>query len=149
MINSSSKDILSVFKGILVDTHYSYSQNNDEIFELQYDILKHGMVFDERLYKFYSLDDLSVLASDANALYGFDAVKMNSTFWKRFSDVESRSELEFRLHQLIHYISTYGRGIVGQETSVLGGYEPESLKNIDLNIKHELVYIAAYTPAEI
>lgn len=68
MINSSSKDILSVFKGILVDTHYSYSQNNDEIFELQYDILKHGIVFDERLYKFYSLDDLSVLASDANAL---------------------------------------------------------------------------------
>lgn len=149
MINSSSKDILSVFKGILVDTHYSYSQNNDEIFELQYDILKHGMVFDERLYKFYSLDDLSVLASDANALYGFDAVKMNSTFWKRFSDVESRSELELRLHQLVHYISTYGRGIVGQEINVSSGYEPESLKNIDLNIRHELVYIAAYTPAEI
>lgn len=149
MINSSSKDILSVFKGILVDTHYSYSQNNDEIFELQYDILKHGIVFDERLYKFYSLDDLSVLASDANALYGFDAVKMNSTFWKRFSDVESRSELELRLHQLVHYISTYGRGIVGQEINVSSGYEPESLKNIDLNIRHELVYIAAYTPAEI
>lgn len=149
MINSSSKDILSVFKGILVDTHYSYSQNNDEIFELQYDILKHGIVFDERLYKFYSLDDLSVLASDANALYGFDAAKMNSTFWKRFSDVESRSELELRLHQLVHYISTYGRGIVGQEINVSSGYEPESLKNIDLNIRHELVYIAAYTPAEI
>lgn len=149
MINSSSKDILSVFKGILVDTHYNYSQNNDEIFELQYDILKHGMVFDERLYKFYSLDDLSVLASDANALYGFDAAKMNSTFWKRFSDVESRSELELRLHQLVHYISTYGRGIVGQEINVSSGYEPESLKNIDLNIRHELVYIAAYTPAEI
>lgn len=74
---------------------------------------------------------------------------MNSTFWKRFSDVESRSELELRLHQLVHYISTYGRGIVGQEINVSSGYEPESLKNIDLNIRHELVYIAAYTPAEI
>lgn len=148
MINSS-KDTLSVFKGILIDNHYSYSKDSIEINKLQYDLLKHGIVFDEKIFEFYSLSDLNLLATHAIALYGFDAVKMNSTFWKRFSDVESRSELELRLHQLVHYISTYGRGIVGQEINVSSGYEPESLKNIDLNIRHELVYIAAYTPAEI
>lgn len=149
MINSSSKDILSVFKGVLVDNRYSYNQDANEIARMQYELLKHGIVFDEKLFELYSLSDLSLLAGYANELYGFDVTKMNSTFWKNFSDVESMSELDLRLHQLIHYISTYGRGIVGQETSALSGYEPESLKNVDLNIKHELVYIAAYTPAEI
>lgn len=150
MINSASKDILSTFKGVLVDNHYSYSKDFNEIDRLQYDLLKHGIVFDEKLFEVYSLSDLSLLANYANELYGFDPAKMNSTFWKRFSDVESKSELELRLHQLVHYISTYGRGIVGQETGSLNQqYEPEFLNHIDLEIKHELVYIAAYTSAEI
>lgn len=150
MINSASKDILSTFKGVLIDNHYSYSKDFNENDRLQYNLLKHGIVFDEKLFEFCSTSDLSLLASDANELYGFDATKMNSTFWKRFSDVESKSELELRLHQLVHYISTYGRGIVGQKTGSLNQqYEPEFLNHIDLEIKHELVYIAAYTPAEI
>ena len=51
MINSS-KDTLSVFKGILIDNHYSYSKDSIEINKLQYDLLKHGIVFDEKYLSF-------------------------------------------------------------------------------------------------
>lgn len=147
-MNSSTKDILSVFKGVLVDTNSNSNQDSLSINDVQLNLLKHGIVFDECVYGHYTTVELNNLAQEAIDLYGFNAQKMNSTFWKRFSDVESRSEGKLHLHQLIHYISTYGRGIVGQETDSLA-YEPEYLKSIDVDIKHELVYIAAYTHAEI
>lgn len=37
----------------------------------------------------------------------------NSTFYKDWSDVERRSELELRINQLIHYLSTYGTDYQG------------------------------------
>lgn len=136
--------ILKLFKGIYIKTllPINDSNNNDSNFNIKENLLKHGIVFDPRIYRVFSTDTLKFLADKAIELYGANAEKLNSTFYKRFSDVATMSEYELRLDQLIHYLSTYGRGIVGQD-GTSGSYEPEYLKDVNFDVRHELVYIEA------
>lgn len=140
--------ILKLFKGIYIDylpsRNFDNIENDQQIWITKERLLKHGIVFDPNIYRAFSnkSDKLFGLAEKAIDLYGANAEKLNSTFYKRFSDVENSSEWRLRFDQLIHYLTTYGRDIVGQD-GTSGSYEPEYLKNINFDVTHELVYIEA------
>ena len=140
--------ILKLFKGIYIDylpaRNFDNIENDQQIWITKERLLKHGIVFDPNIYRAFSnkSDKLFGLAEKAINLYGANAEKINSTFYKRFSDVENSSEWRLRFDQLIHYLTTYGRGIVGQD-GTSGSYEPEYLKNVNFDVTHELVYIEA------
>ena len=140
--------ILKLFKGIYIDylpaRNFDNIENDQQIWITKERLLKHGIVFDPNIYRAFSnkSDKLFGLAEKAIDLYGANAEKLNSTFYKRFSDVENSSEWRLRFDQLIHYLTTYGRGIVGQD-GTSGSYEPEYLKNVNFDVTHELVYIEA------
>lgn len=138
--------ILKLFKGVYIDdipvTNSDVSSTEPYIWRIEDNLLQHGIVFDPKIYSVFTVSTLLTLSSKAISLYGTNAEKLNSTFYKRFSDVENRSELELRLDQLVHYLSTYGRGIVGEEDTS-GQYEPEYLKTVNFDVRHELVYIEA------
>lgn len=140
--------ILKLFKGIYIDylpaRNFDNIENDQQIWITKERLLKHGIVFDPNIYRAFSnkSDKLFGLAEKAIDLYGANAEKLNSTFYKRFFDVENSSEWRLRFDQLIHYLTTYGRGIVGQD-GTSGSYEPEYLKNVNFDVTHELVYIEA------
>lgn len=114
--------------------------------EAQLTAIAHGVVFDPEVFVGRSLPESKSLISSAVEEYGVDMAKVNSTFYKRFSDVENRSELQLRMDQLAHYMSTYGRGIDRED---IVGYEPEYLKEINIDVKHDLTYIDALSAEEI
>ena len=114
--------------------------------EAQLTAIAHGVVFDPEVFVGRSLLECKSLIYAAVDEYGVDMEKVNSTFYKRFSDVENRSELQLRMDQLAHYMSTYGRGI-GRNDIV--GYEPEYLKELDIDVEHDLTYIEALSAEEI
>lgn len=50
-----------------------------------------------------------------NAVFGKDAVQFNNTFYQDFRTVRDMTNLERVLDQIMHYMSTYGREMVGLE----------------------------------
>lgn len=114
--------------------------------EAQLMALSKGVVFDPEAFVGRSLSESGAIVHYAADEYGVDMAKVNSTFYKRFSDVENRSELQLRMDQLAHYMSTYGRGI-GRSDIV--GYEPEYLKELNIDVEHDLTYIEALPVEEI
>lgn len=114
--------------------------------EAQLTAIAHGVVFDPEVFVGRSLLECKSLIYAAVDEYGVDMEKANSTFYKRFGDVENRSELQLRIDQLAHYMSTYGRGI---DRSDIVGYEPEYLKGLDIDVEHDLTYIESLSIEEI
>lgn len=108
--------------------------------------IQHGVLFNIQCFGGKSREDIQNIVNHAISEYGVNKDKVNSTFYKRFSDVESRSELQLRFDQLAHYMSTYGQGYVGTEGHI---YEPEFLKDVDMDVKHQLVYIDVITKDEL
>lgn len=108
--------------------------------------IQHGVLFNIQCFGGKSREDIQNIVNHAISEYGVNKDKVNSTFYKRFSDVESRSELQLRFEQLAHYMSTYGQGYVGTEGHI---YEPEFLKDVDMDVKHQLVYIDVITKDEL
>lgn len=108
--------------------------------------IQHGVLFNIQCFGGKSREDIQTIVNHAISEYGVNKDKVNSTFYKRFSDVESRSELQLRFDQLAHYMSTYGQGYVGTEGHI---YEPEFLKDVDMDVKHQLVYIDVITKDEL
>lgn len=114
--------------------------------EAQLMALSKGVVFDPEAFVGRSLSESGAIVHYAADEYGVDMAKVNSTFYKRFSDVENRSELQLRMDQLAHYMSTYGRGI---DRSDIAGYEPEYLKELNIDVEHDLTYVEALPVKEI
>lgn len=114
--------------------------------EAQLMALSKGVVFDPEAFVGRSLSESGAIVHYAADEYGVDMAKVNSTFYKRFSDVENRSELQLRMDQLAHYMSTYGRGICRSD---IAGYEPEYLKELNIDVEHDLTYIEALPVEEI
>lgn len=138
------KAIIEEFKSVYVnqsDTTKLESALNG----MQYAIQR-GVLFNIECFKGKSNTEIQGIVEAAVNEYGVNKNKVNSTFYKRFSDVENRSELELRFDQLVHYMSTYGQGYTNTEGQI---YEPEFLKDIDMDINHQLVYIDAITKDEL
>ena len=140
------KDILKLFKSVVVKHKARTTEKEYD----ESDLIKQGILIDPIIFDNLSLAEAKEITDDAISLFGANSTKLNSTFWKKFSDVASMSELELRMHQLLHYMSTYGRGIVGNEsTTGLQAYEPDFLKDANIDVQHELVYISAITNDEL
>lgn len=140
------KDILKLFKSVVVKHKARTTEKEYD----ESDLIKQGILIDPIIFDNLSSAEAKEITDDAISLFGANSTKLNSTFWKKFSDVASMSELELRIHQLLHYMSTYGRGIVGNEsTTGLQAYEPDFLKDANIDVQHELVYISAITNDEL
>lgn len=140
------KDILKLFKSVVVKHKARTTEKEYD----ESDLIKQGILIDPIIFDNLSSTEAEKITDDAISLFGANSTKLNSTFWKNFSDVASMSELELRMHQLLHYMSTYGRGIVGNEsTTGLQAYEPDFLKDANIDVQHELVYISAITNDEL
>lgn len=140
------KDILKLFKSVVVK--HKARTTEKEYDEL--DLIRQGILIDPIIFDNLSSAEAKEITDDAISLFGANSTKLNSTFWKKFSDVANMSELELRTHQLLHYMSTYGIGAVGDEsTTGLQAYEPNFLKDTNIDVQHELVYISAITIDEL
>ena len=140
------KDILKLFKSVVIKHKARTTEKEYD----ESDLIKQGILIDPIIFDNLSSTEAEKITDDAISLFGANSTKLNSTFWKKFSDVASMSELELRMHQLLHYMSTYGRGIVGNElTTGLQAYEPDFLKDANIDVQHELVYISAITNDEL
>lgn len=140
------KDILKLFKSVVVKHKARTTEKEYD----ESDLIKQGILIDPIIFDNLSSAEAKEITDDAISLFGANSTKLNSTFWKKFSDVASMSELELRMHQLLHYMSTYGRSIVGNEsTTGLQAYEPDFLKDANIDVQHELVYISAITNDEL
>lgn len=138
-----SEITLRLFKAVEITKDNS---NHDTSSIIALDALSHGVVIDPNIAKHMDVVPYHEVVEKAIKQYGVDPVKLNSTFYKRFSDVEDSDELTLRLEQLAHYCSTYGRGYEGTEGNI---YEPEVLHNLDFDVKANLVYIRAITHKEL
>lgn len=135
---------IKLFKAVLLK-----NGNNKDTYGMESSrltALSQGVVFDPETFVGRSLSESRAIIYIAIDEYGVDMAKVNSTFYKRFSDVENRSELQLRIDQLAHYMSTYGRGI---DRSDIVGYEPEYLKDLNIDVEHDLTYIEALSIEEI
>ena len=140
------KDILKLFNSVVVKHKARTTEKEYD----ESDLIKQGILIDPIIFDNLSSTEAEKITDDAISLFGANSTKLNSTFWKKFSDVASMSELELRIHQLLHYMSTYDRGIVGNEsTTGLQAYEPDFLKDANIDVQHELVYISAITNDEL
>lgn len=140
------KDILKLFKSVVVKHKARTTEKEYD----ESDLIKQGILIDPIIFDNLSSAEAEKITDDAISLFGVNSTKLSSTFWKKFSDVASMSELELRIHQLLHYMSTYGRGVVGNEsTTGLQAYEPDFLKDTNIDVQHELVYISAITNDEL
>lgn len=139
-----NKATIKLFKAVVLKNGKQPSL--ETVREYRIEAIKHGVVIDPEAFVGRSLSEARKIVDDAIAEYGVDMLKTNSTFYKRFSDVEERSTLELRLDQLTHYMSTYGRGI---DRDDIVGYEPEQLSWLDVDIKGNLTYIEALTTEEL
>lgn len=111
-INEVSKYAIRLFKAIPRDVvmksgHSANAINWSQCFE-------HG---------FLVINDRGDIMSDISAeawriiddIFGKNAVQFNSTFYQDFRTVRDMTNLERVLDQLMHYMSTYGREMVGLE----------------------------------
>lgn len=139
-----NKATIKLFKAVVLR-----DGNNEDTYGMESSrltALSRGVVFDPEVFVGRSLSESRAIVSIAIDEYGVVMAKVNSTFYKRFSDVENRSELQLRIDQLAHYMSTYGRGI---DRSDIVGYEPEYLKGLDIDVEHDLTYIESLSIEEI
>lgn len=107
--------------------------------------LSHGVVINPNVFAGRSEVEARYIVDSAIKLYGVNANKVNSTFYKRFSDVESRSELRLRFEQLLHYASTYGQDYPED----VPGWEPEYLKDVDMEVLGSLTVIDTIEPSKL
>lgn len=113
--------------------------------QLSLHALSHGVAINPDVFAGRSEVEARYIVDSAIKLYGVNANKVNSTFYKRFSDVESRSELHLRLEQLLHYASTYGQGYPEDSP----GWEPEYLKDVDMEVLGSLTVIDTIEPSKL
>lgn len=136
--------IVDEFKAVLIsDDKKRSSETNLDILQKA---LQHGVLINPECFIGHDEHNLKKLVDYIIGKYGVNANKLNSTFYKRFSDVKNRSELQLRTEQLLHYMSTYGSGYEGTNGHI---YEPEFLRDIDLDVKHQLAYIDVITKEQL
>ena len=113
--------------------------------QLSLHAFSHGVAINPNVFAGRSEVEARYIVESAVELYGVNKSKVNSTFYKRFSDVESRSELQLRFEQLLHYASTYGQGYPED----VPGWEPEYLKDVDMEVLGSLTVIDTIEPSKL
>lgn len=135
---------ITLFKVVVTkkDPNSSHQLSNLYL-DILVDALKHGVLIDPEIIKGSSYKDVAETTQEAIDEYGVNVSRLNSTFYKRFADVENNSELQLRLDQLVHYASTYGHGYKGTDGDMTNlnqyGYAAEFYKLSVKRIKEPMI----------
>lgn len=134
----------SLFKGVIIDKPVSNSSRTLEMISTG---LKNGVFLTIEVASQLSDKDFKEIIK----LYGVDILNANSTFYKTFEEMVSKSDFELSLDQFLHYASTYGEVVFLQNHGEI--YEPRALRVKEIlesqEIKKALTTIQAFTDKDV
>lgn len=125
---SNLNTTLRLFKAVVVKDHQTYN-NMAEVKRIKDALFLRGIFIDEDTLTHLDVSAMPMdeIVSEADALYGVNLMKLNSSFYKTFSEMQSKSDFELFVDQILHYGSTYGEITWLQNHGDI--YEPETLDN--------------------
>ena len=125
---SNLNTTLRLFKAVVVKDHQTYN-NMVEVKRIKDALFLRGIFIDEDTLAHLDVSAMPMdeIVRDADALYGVNLMKLNSSFYKTFSEMKSKSDFELFVDQILHYGSTYGEITWLQNHGDI--YEPETLDN--------------------
>ena len=125
---SNLNTTLRLFKVVVVKDHQTYN-NMAEVKRIKDALFLRGIFIDEDTLTHLDVSAMPMdkIVRDADALYGVNLMKLNSSFYKTFSEMQSKSDFELFVDQILHYGSTYGEITWLQNHGDI--YEPETLDN--------------------
>lgn len=125
---SNLNTTLRLFKAVVVKDHQTY-HNMAEVKRIKDALFLRGIFIDEDTLTHLDVSAMPMdeIVRDADALYGVNLMKLNSSFYKTFSEMQSKSDFELFVDQILHYGSTYGEITWLQNHGDI--YEPETLDN--------------------
>lgn len=117
------------FKAII---NKSYIISKDQV-RMSNKLLKKGIFVEPSLLSKFNFTDVNMLINQ----YGYDLKEVNSTFYKSFEEMKSKSEFELRIDQILHYLSTYGE--IKELRNHGDIYEPNSLEEAEIAAASKLL----------
>jgi len=125
---SNLNTTLRIFKAVVVKDHQTYN-NMAEVKRIKDALFLRGIFIDEDTLTHLDVSAMPMdeIVREADALYGVNLMKLNSSFYKTFSEMQSKSDFELFVDQILHYGSTYGEITWLQNHGDI--YEPETLDN--------------------
>lgn len=125
---SNLNTTLHIFKAVVVKDHQTYN-NMAEVKRIKDALFLRGIFIDEDTLTHLDVSAMPMdeIVREADALYGVNLMKLNSSFYKTFSEMQSKSDFELFVDQILHYGSTYGEITWLQNHGDI--YEPETLDN--------------------
>lgn len=125
---SNLNTTLRIFKAVVVKDHQTYN-NMAEVKRIKDALFLRGIFIDEDTLTHLDVSAMPMdeIVREADALYGVNLMKLNSSFYKTFSEMQSKSDFELFVDQILHYSSTYGEITWLQNHGDI--YEPETLDN--------------------
>ena len=125
---SNLNTTLRLFKAVVVKDHQTY-HNMAEVKRIKDALFLRGIFIDEATLSRLEVSAMPMdeIVHEADALYGVNLMKLNSSFYKTFSEMKSKSDFELFVDQILHYGSTYGEITWLQNHGDI--YEPETLDN--------------------
>ena len=149
---SNLNTTLRLFKAVVVKDHQTYN-NMAEVKRIKDALFLRGIFIDETTLAHLDVSAMPMdeIVREADALYGVNLMKLNSSFYKTFSEMKSKSDFELFVDQILHYGSTYGEITWLQNHGDI--YEPETLDNdsiVELQTKAKaFTIIEGITEAEL
>ena len=125
---SNLNTTLRLFKAVVVKDHQTYN-NMAEVKRIKDALFLRGIFIDEDTLSRLDVSAMPMdeIVHEVDALYGVNLMKLNSSFYKTFSEMKSKSDFELFVDQILHYDSTYGEITWLQNHGDI--YEPETLDN--------------------
>lgn len=125
---SNLNTTLRLFKAVVVKDYQTYN-NMAEVKRIKDALFLRGIFIDEDTLTHLDVSAMPMdeIVREADALYGVNLMKLNSSFYKTFSEMQSKSDFELFVDQILHYGSTYGEITWLQNHGDI--YEPETLDN--------------------
>ena len=149
---SNLNTTLRIFKAVVVKDHQTYN-NMAEVKRIKDALFLRGIFIDDDTLTHLDVSAMPMdeIVREADALYGVNLMKLNSSFYKTFSEMQSKSDFELFVDQILHYGSTYGEITWLQNHGDI--YEPETLDNdtiVELQTKAKaFTIIEGITEAEL
>lgn len=149
---SNLNTTLRLFKAVVVKDHQTYN-NMAEVKRIKDALFLRGIFIDEDTLSHLDVNAMPMdeIVREADALYGVNLMKLNSSFYKTFGEMKSKSDFELFVDQILHYGSTYGEITWLQNHGDI--YEPETLDNdtiVELQTKAKaFTIIEGITEAEL
>lgn len=103
-----SHSILKLFNGVVLSNTSKEKISFDAYNELSKRTIKKGYVIDSRLVFFLPKSELKKLMNSVEKDILVSFSDWNKAFYSSWEKIENMSEVEFRIDQFLHYLTTYG-----------------------------------------